>query len=378
MKLLNRILIPIDINTETEKLATKVKNIASEFDSSILLICTLPKELRNKSFAESLKNLAKEKLDSLEKNIDGIEVSLKSVDFANPLENIIKYSRIENANVILLSPLLHKDKSDKTISALVQKIVRKSEKPVWIAKDSQNEQIKTILCPVDFSDASARALKNTLLMVKKHKAKIIILNTYLPYFISSLRIEVDLKKENENLKTLHQQEMNSFLKQFSLEGVDHSILIKDGDTNQIINNIALEKNLDLIIIGTTGKNNFGKLLIGGVTEKLIREMPCSIITTKSSDIVNLRLENETNDIELINKLAQDQFNNGDYKAAIESYELCLRINDMHIPSHYQIAKAYQKLGDIEKYESYKQTATELLHRLWGKDIESEISKYFLK
>ncbi len=377
MKLLNKILVPIDINIETETLAEKVNSIASEFDSSVLLICTLPKEMRHKSFADSLKKIANEKLNNFEKKLNGVEVSLKSIDFANPLENIIMHSRVENVNVIITAPLLHGDKDDKIISSLVQKLVRKSEKPVWVAKESQNHKIKTILCPTDFSDASERALKNTLQIVKKFHSKVIILNTYLPYFITSLRIEIDLEKENQNLKAQHEQEMEVFLKKFSLTDVNFSVMIKDGDTNQVINNIVLNNNVDLVVAGTTGKNNFGKIIIGSVTEKLIREMPCSVITTKASDIVNLKLENETNDIELLSKLAQEELDCGNYEKAIVHYKMCLRINDMHIPSHFRIAKAYKTLGDMEKYETYKQNASELLSKIWDKDMESEIRKHYL-
>jgi hypothetical protein len=58
-------------------------------------------------------------------------------------------------------------------------------------------------------------------------------------------------------------------------------------------------------MGTTGRSGISKILMGSVTEKVIREVPCSFITVKNEDIVALELESKIQDIENYYSLAQN-------------------------------------------------------------------------
>ncbi len=45
------------------------------------------------------------------------------------------------------------------LGTTAEKIIRKSDKPVWVVKKDNPLNVKNILCPVDFSPESKRALK---------------------------------------------------------------------------------------------------------------------------------------------------------------------------------------------------------------------------
>jgi hypothetical protein len=129
-------------------------------------------------------------------------------------------------------------------------------------------------------------------------------------------------------------------------------------------------------MGTNGRSGFSRFIMGSVTEKVIRQLPCSFVTTKTQNIFQLRLDTEIKEIETHFNNADKLQKSGLYKEAIDQCLICLQINDMHVPSMYKLAKLYKILGDDAQVAYYEKMATELLRRLWDKKIEYEIRKHY--
>ena len=137
-----------------------------------------------------------------------------------------------------------------------------------------------------------------------------------------------------------------------------------------------ENEADLLVLGTNGRSGFSRMVMGSVTEKVIRELPCSFVTTKTQSIFQVKLDNEVKEIETHFNNAAKLYKSGLYNEAIDQYLKCLQINDMHVPSMYKLAKLYKILGDQEKMEHYDKMASDILRRLWDKKIEFEIRKHY--
>jgi two-component SAPR family response regulator len=118
------------------------------------------------------------------------------------------------------------------------------------------------------------------------------------------------------------------------------------------------------------------MMIGSVTEKVIREVPCTFITTKTQDVIQLQLENRIKDIESHYHIAVQLMKDGFYRESIAEFETCLKINDMHVPAIHGIAKVYDKLENQEMAEKHRMLAREVLRRIWDSKIEDEIRKYY--
>jgi universal stress protein E len=89
---------------------------------------------------------------------------------------------------------------------------------------------------------------------------------------------------------------DSFLSKFNLIDLEWEKVIRKGEPAKEILSAISDFNIDLLVMGTTGKYGLGKMVLGSVTEKVIREVPCSFITLKSEDIIDLQLETEIRDL----------------------------------------------------------------------------------
>ena len=57
--------------------------------------------------------------------------------------------------------------------------------------------------------------------------------------------------------------------------------VGEGSTFEEIVRFAKEKDIDLIIMGTHGRGWLAHVLLGSVTEKVVRKAPCPVLTIKN-------------------------------------------------------------------------------------------------
>jgi nucleotide-binding universal stress UspA family protein len=306
----------------------------------------------------------------------GIKTLKPVIELGEPVEKTLQKANEGKFNLILVSSGEKEDNEQYKLGTTAEKLIRLSDIPVWVAKANQESKITNILCPTDFSEPSKRALKNAVLLSKNFKAKLRILGVFEPINIVSPRLSVDLKKENADLRKQFEQEMDEFLKDFDFTGIDYKKEIQAGNAHQKILHAIDEYGCDLLIMGTNGRTGFSRIMMGSVTEKVTREVPCSFITTKMQDIFKLKFDNEIKDIEEHFNYANDLFKSGLNQDAIEQYLICLQINDMHIPSMYKLAEIHKTMGETAKVAYYEKMAKDLLTRIWDKKIELEIRKHY--
>ena len=67
---------------------------------------------------------------------------------------------------------------------------------------------------------------------------------------------------------------------------------------------------------------------------------------------------------------------GFYDKALEQFNICLKINSMHVPSLFKISKIYKIKENSNKAEHYNDLAMNVLNKVWDKQIEQEIRKHY--
>ncbi len=234
------------------------------------------------------------------------------------------------------------------------------------------EDIKNIICPVDFSKESNRALNNAIIISRLFDAKLVILSVYSPF--RQIFTKLDPVEINEQRKSDLIKEFNKFLEEFNLIDVNYIKEIKGGEPAEEILKAIKNYKSDLLLMGTTGKSGINKILMGSVTEKVIREVLCSFITLKNVDAITLELESKIQDIENHYATAQELFEKGFFEESINQFNICLGINYTHIPSLKGIAKVYEKLGDVNSAKKYREMVKNVLDQIWNLKIEQEVRK----
>ena len=143
--------------------------------------------------------------------------------------------------------------------------------------------LKKILCPIDHSDCSKDALKYAVSFAMKDEAKLYLLHI------------IDIRTFNEGLEAMSVQIPDEeTLEQLRIKLLDcipeemrddmnvEAIVIQGIPFAEIIST-AREKDIDMIVIGSHGRTGIKHMMLGSVSEKVVRKAPCPVLTVRQTD-----------------------------------------------------------------------------------------------
>jgi nucleotide-binding universal stress UspA family protein len=136
-----------------------------------------------------------------------------------------------------------------------------------------------ILCPIDFSDSSLRALDHAAALANWYKAQLTVLHV-VPTF-EPVQVRGDLGEPIQVVNPVPREQVLDELRR-AVERTTASatpiLTAAAGDTTKTITDQALAIGADLIVMGTHGRRGFKRLLLGSVTETVLHEAPCPVLT----------------------------------------------------------------------------------------------------
>ena len=141
-------------------------------------------------------------------------------------------------------------------------------------------QIREILCPTDFSDASRHALEHAMVIARWYDARLTAVNVIhmavLPPIMAASYADVPLPP----VPTYEEQEatLRAWLEPAERGGVRTRRLVTEGAAAHVILDEARSLHADLIVMGTHGLGGFERFMLGSVTEKVLRRAVCPVLT----------------------------------------------------------------------------------------------------
>jgi universal stress protein E len=282
MKAINQILLPVDLRESTNTLVKSVIEVALIFKSKVFILAILPEEAKSKSLEPIIKERVIEKISQLTSTLTdkGIKVAGFEIKYGRPVDNVLELSEELEADLIFLAPHFFKAPKQGELGVYTDKIIRHSKIPVWVSNTLEPTKISKVLCPIDLSQVSARALKKAIILAELLGAELHILSVFTPLERLSVWIDADIEAENKLSREAYLKEVKIFLSKFDLESVNHTIKISDGIPSNTIIKFVAKNNIELLVMGVTGLNRFTQALIGSVTQDVIRAVSCSFVTTK--------------------------------------------------------------------------------------------------
>ena len=379
MKILKKILVATDFSKSSENTVKNAIEVAKLFESNIVLIHVLPDDIKNDKVKTMIRNAAETQLHAIIKDIEeaGVETEKPLLKYGKHYDKIIQVANKMNVNLIMIGAGEKMKKDTFKLGTTAEKLVRRSDKPVLVVKKGSDlKNVKSILCPVDFSEESKLALNNAINVARRFNAQLNILGVLELHSRGYKGLKLKWNEIDEIGREDFKEEMDAFLENFNLIDVNWKSIIKTGDPAKKILRTIKNKNTDLLIMGSSGKSSFHRMIMGSVTEKVIREVPCTFFTLKTENVITLNIDARIRDIEEHLKDAKQLVKDGFYDEAIAEYNICLKLNDMHIPSLNGLSKVYEKLGDTKLAEEYKKIANEVIVRIWDDRIEREARKFY--
>ncbi len=141
-------------------------------------------------------------------------------------------------------------------------------------------EIKLILCPIDFSEFSITAYHYALSLAEHYRAKLVAQHIVELSRHPSLGFVVSAGLYDEFRKALHQnaeQELRDFVKQHTRGQIHPELVVQQGAAADDILSFAQAQKADVIVMGTHGRRGFDRLVLGSVTDRVMRRAPCPVL-----------------------------------------------------------------------------------------------------
>ncbi|MEP6860366.1 MAG: universal stress protein [Deltaproteobacteria bacterium] len=138
---------------------------------------------------------------------------------------------------------------------------------------------RKILCPIDFSAGSRKAMVLAARLAKIHGSELVVAHSwFLPpgsvagEFVYPVELVKGQVEDNDRALALAVEEVRSL-------GVPRvSSRMSDGEPwVKIVELAQADPEIDLIVIGTHGRTGIGRMFLGSVTEMVVRHAPCSVL-----------------------------------------------------------------------------------------------------
>ena len=142
-------------------------------------------------------------------------------------------------------------------------------------------QLDRILCPVDLSEQSAEALRHGLALARLYRARATVFHAYMdvqpPVTAAALpggaAMAMPVSSREEVLATLRR-----FSAAAGAAPGEVEVVVSAGAPAAAIARAAAELRADLIVMGTHGGSAVARVLLGSVTEKVLRTTDAPVLT----------------------------------------------------------------------------------------------------
>jgi nucleotide-binding universal stress UspA family protein len=144
-------------------------------------------------------------------------------------------------------------------------------------------EIKRILCPIDFSEYSGHALDYAVAVGGWYGATVTALHVYaewpavgmIPGFGPDAMPPVRLQAVDREAVLQH---MRAFVAPHAAGGVAIDVQLQEApDVHREVLAQAQSRETDLLVVGSHGRSGFEHLLLGSITEKLVRRAACPVM-----------------------------------------------------------------------------------------------------
>ena len=135
---------------------------------------------------------------------------------------------------------------------------------------------KKILVPTDGSDFAKKAQSHALFLAKVTGAELIAVSVVENNFVNGLPLDDEVYQLNQILKEKSEENLKEFDK-LNEDNLKITHIVREGSPAKVILEVAKEEEIDLIVMGSSGKSGFDRFIMGSVADKVVNSAKCAVL-----------------------------------------------------------------------------------------------------
>jgi nucleotide-binding universal stress UspA family protein len=136
--------------------------------------------------------------------------------------------------------------------------------------------LRRILVPTDFSETSAAALRYAIELARRFAARVYLLNVAdYPGLAGEADYPIGIV---ETMRNAAHDRLRRLLAEQAIDDLQPDCATRIGLPAEEIVQFAHEHAIDLIVMGTHGREGVMRVVLGSVAETVVRRAPCPVLT----------------------------------------------------------------------------------------------------
>ena len=286
--MMERILVPLDGSPLAEEVLPQVRRILRRVDSELLLVrATMPLAVPDGAASAAMDHEAAGKyLAELQGKLSEEGIRVRAREQVGPAASVIlSVAREEKATLISMATHGKSGLERLLMGSVAERVLRESPVPVLVVRPFwsyellprtteklENRPIRTILVPLDGSDQARSILSHATEMAELFGARLVLLGVTGPEGRKPTKLSV---------------EPGSYLHGIALElegkGLKSVCDVREGRPAAAILETAKAHEADLIAMATHGRRGLARLVMGSVTEQVLREAACPMLVGRAAN-----------------------------------------------------------------------------------------------
>ncbi|MDT9601053.1 universal stress protein [Sphingosinicella rhizophila] len=272
---MDRILVATDFSTRSDRALRRATLIARRVGASLTVVHVVdadrPERLVAADQAAALSAL-EETAQTLRTGDEIAADPLVQVDDVH--SGILNAAEQVGAHLIILGP--HRSRlRDVFIGTTVERVVRRSRFPLLVAIQAPSASYERTLLALDFDEASKSAGRAALAMGIFERTDVVVMHAFDTPAEGMLRRAMDTTGAIDDYVASERgqavEKLHGLVRALGLPSHDQRVAAINGTPARSILESARSQDAHLIVLGTNQRKGFERLLIGSVTEDVIRD-----------------------------------------------------------------------------------------------------------
>lgn len=143
---------------------------------------------------------------------------------------------------------------------------------------------KKILYPTDFSDAAAKALNYIKQLKEAGSQEVVLLHVINQRIIDGLMrhamLDEDIMRWRDKAVEIAEESLAEMSKELENVGFTVKMIVKTGYPGNVILDVEMHESPSIIVIGSHGRSNLGDMLLGSVSDRVVRKSKRPVLVVK--------------------------------------------------------------------------------------------------
>jgi nucleotide-binding universal stress UspA family protein len=198
---------------------------------------------------------------------------------------ILTQAEATHADVIVMGSHGRSGFQRLLLGSITEKVLRAARCPVMVVPahvmspaGTSGRPFTRILCPVDFSCDALAALSRACDLARQAKAPVTVLNVIdVPAALYEMP-GFDIDGYRRDAVNRSRARLSELIPKATARGLE--VIVSDGRPDHEILRVAVERGVDLIVMGGSGRHAVDLAVFGSTTHRVVRGASCPVLTIR--------------------------------------------------------------------------------------------------